>query len=111
MDRHWLLTWTTYGTWLPGDPRRSVTSVREVAGPRAEHDRPGTAWEGPLPRLYTAARAALKGPPVYLTAEQATVLLDQFRETAAYRSWLLCGVAIMANHAHLVVAVLGDPNP
>ncbi len=23
----WLLTSTTYGTWLPGDPRGSVTSV------------------------------------------------------------------------------------
>ena len=33
-----------------------------------------------MPGLYTAARAALKGPPIYLTAEQAQVLLEQFRE-------------------------------
>ncbi|HVS40035.1 MAG TPA: transposase [Gemmataceae bacterium] len=110
MDRYWLLTWTTYGTWLPGDPRGSVTSVRDGPGPRAEHDQPGTAWEGPLPRLHAAAAAALKGPPIYLTIEQAEALLGQFRETAAYRRWLLCGAAVMANHVHLVVGVPGDPN-
>ena len=27
-DRHWLLTWTTYGTWLPGDDRGSVVDSR-----------------------------------------------------------------------------------
>jgi hypothetical protein len=111
MDRHWLLTWTTYGTWLPGDARGSVTSVREAAGSRAENDQPGTAWEGPHPGLRASARAALKGPPVYLTAEQANALLDQFRETAVYRGWLLLGAAVMANHVHLVAGVPGDPNP
>jgi hypothetical protein len=24
IDRYWFLTWTTYGTWLPGDVRGSV---------------------------------------------------------------------------------------
>jgi len=26
-DRHWLLTWTTYGTWLPGDARGFVSPI------------------------------------------------------------------------------------
>ncbi len=38
------------------------------------------------------------------------MLLGQFRETAAYRRWLLCGAAVMGNHVHLVVGVPGDPN-
>jgi hypothetical protein len=21
MDKYWLVTWVTYGSWLPGDPR------------------------------------------------------------------------------------------
>jgi REP element-mobilizing transposase RayT len=111
VDRYWLLTWTTYGTWLPGDPRGSVTSVRTGSGPRIEHDQPGTPWEGPLPGLHAAARTALKGPPIYLSLEQAQVLLHQFQETAAYRGWLLGGVAVMTNHTHLVVGVHGDPDP
>ena len=28
IDRNWFLTWTTYGTWLPGDPRGFVGSLR-----------------------------------------------------------------------------------
>ena len=83
MTRSWLLTWTTYGTWLPGDPRGSVTSVREGPGSRIEHDEPGTPWEPPLPDLYAAAQAACKGPPVYLNPDQALVLLTQLHETAA----------------------------
>ena len=41
------LTNTTYETWLPGDPRGSVTSVRDVRPGdernafRFEHDLPG----------------------------------------------------------------------
>jgi hypothetical protein len=32
MDRFWLLTWTTYGTWLPGDERGFVSEVRDDSG-------------------------------------------------------------------------------
>jgi hypothetical protein len=33
MDRYWLLTSTTYDTWLPGDERGSVTRVKDGAEP------------------------------------------------------------------------------
>jgi hypothetical protein len=46
-----------------------------------------------------------------LTHEQADVLLTQLQETADYRHWWLRGVALMANHVHLVVGVAGDPEP
>src|SRR5438270_6736343 len=111
MVRAWLLTWTTYGTWLPGDDRGSVTSVRANPGPRVEHDQPGTPVDGSMPGLRAAAAATLKGSPVYLEAEHAAALLTQWHETAAYRHWRLRGVAIMANHVHLVVEVPDDPDP
>jgi REP element-mobilizing transposase RayT len=50
-------------------------------------------------------------PPIYLTLDQAVALLPQFQQTASYRNWILLAVAIMANHAHVVVGVPGDPNP
>jgi hypothetical protein len=59
--RHWLLSNTTYGTWLPGDRRGSVTSVRdrregdEASAFRLEHDMPGEPWEDEIPGLYFAA--------------------------------------------------------
>jgi REP element-mobilizing transposase RayT len=111
MDRYWLLTSTTYGTWLPGDARGFVSRVRVGDGPRVEHDIPGTPYDAALPGLQNSARRQLKGPPIYLTAEQAVVLLAQFQETAAYRQWQLVAVAVMANHIHLVVGVPGDPAP
>jgi REP element-mobilizing transposase RayT len=111
MDRYWLLTWTTYGTWLPGDRRGFVSPVRDGPGPEVKHNEPGTPYDADLPGLKYAAATALKGPPVYLLPEHAEVLLAQLQETAAHRHWILLAVAIMANHVHLIVGVPGDPSP
>lgn len=115
--RYWLLTNTTYGTWLPGDQRGSVTSVRDrrvgeaVDDQRRRHNRPGEAWEAPIAGLANSARSRMKGSPIWLTAPQAEVLLRQLQETATYRGWLLKSIAIMANHFHLVVGVVDDSDP
>ncbi len=115
--RHWLLTNTTFGTWLPGNKRGSVTSVRDrrkydaVTLTRFEHDRPGEPWEGHLPGIHRSALRAMKGPPIYLTLLQAKALLVQFQETANYRGRTLHAVSIMQNHFHIIVTVPGDPNP
>src|SRR5262249_28466767 len=111
MDRSWLLTWTTYGTWLPGDSRGFVSNVRGEGGGGVRHNTPGTPCDADLPGLRRFARASLKGRPIYLAPEQAVVLLRQFQETAAYRGWTLLAAAIMSNHTHLVVAVPADPDP
>src|SRR5205085_2345553 len=105
----WLLTSTFYGQWLPGDPRGSVTNVRDrrpddPATPvRIEHARPGEDYEDAIPGLHRAALEKLKGPPVTVDLPQAEQLLDQFRETAEYRRWILRAVSVMFNHIHLVV--------
>ncbi len=115
--RHWLLTSTTYGTWLPGDERGSVTSVRErrVGDPaslnRVEHARPGDSYELPMSALRRSALAAMRAEPVWLGKPYAQTLIRQFQETAAHRGWMLLAVAVMANHFHLVVGVTGDPEP
>ena len=111
MDRHWFLTWTTYGTWLPGDERGFVSNVD--SGDRTGHrlnefgSEPAAKSRG----LQIMAQAKLSGPPVYLTVEHAKVLFNQFLETATFRKWELSAVAIMVNHVHLLVGVPGDPEP
>ena len=45
MDRYWLLTWTTYGTWLPGDQRGFVSNVPNGSGPEVRHNIPGTPYD------------------------------------------------------------------
>ena|SRR6516165_7685886 len=111
MDRYWLLTWTTYGTWLPGDERGFVSPVRTGSGPERRHNQPGTPYDADMPGLQEAARRQLKCAPIYLGAFHAARLLAQFQETARYRDWLLVAVAIMRSHVHLLVGVNGDPEP
>jgi len=113
--RPWLLTNHTYGTWLPGNPRGSVTSVRDrrpgdpLAAGRIEHDVPGQPVEDEIPGLMRSAIERMSGPPIYLDVEKAELVLKQFQETAAHRGWDLRAVSIMAAHFHLVVLVPGDP--
>src|SRR5262249_52966385 len=75
------------------------------------HNAPGTTCDADLPGLRRFARQALRGGPIWLTAEQAQAVLDQARETAAFRGWELLAAAVMANHTHLCVGVPGDPDP
>ena len=106
--RHWLITSTTYGTWLPGDERGFVSTVKNDQTPRIRHNLPGTAYDCDIPQLRDSARALMKGLPVYLTSEQGIVVRDQFQETIAYRGWRCHALAIMANHFHIIVEAVAD---
>jgi REP element-mobilizing transposase RayT len=110
-DRYWLLTWTMYGNWLPGDDRGFVSNVREGNGPEVRHNKPGTEYDASLPNLQRAAKIKLVGEPVRIGKDQAEALFAQFQETERARGWRLFAVAIMANHCHLVIGVPGDPDP
>ena len=111
MDRYWLLTWTTYGTWLPGDDRGFVSNVLDGEGPEVKHNLPGTKPDAKQRGLLLSATANRKGPAVFLALGQAEVVLEQLSETAQYRGWDLLAVAIMGNHIHVIVGVPGDPDP
>jgi REP element-mobilizing transposase RayT len=106
--RHWLLTSTTYGTWLPGDARGFVSTVRDGDGPRVWHNASGTPYDEDMPGLRQSARQLLAGNPVLLSADQAAVILGQFRETAGYRGWPIFAAAVMANHFHAVLSAPED---
>jgi REP element-mobilizing transposase RayT len=105
MPRYWLLTWTTYGTWLPGDARGSVTRLREgTEGPRIERDVFDTPYTDSIPNLASSSAERLKGEPILLTQEQAVVVADRLESVADYRNWNLLAGSVMANHVHLVIA-------
>ena len=95
IDRYWHLTWTTYGQWLPGDKRGSVTRIRMADEEnRIEEDQFGTPRTPAIPGLNNSARRLLIGDPVLLTKPQAEQLLLQFQETCDYRKWLLVAIRI-----------------
>ena len=111
IKRYWFLTWTTYGTWLPGDKRGYVGTASDETGRSVNHNQPGTPPAAPNPQLRESIERALKCPPIRLTSAQAMALHDQFLETTRIRGWLLIAVAMMRTHLHLVIGVPDDPDP
>jgi REP element-mobilizing transposase RayT len=111
IDRIWFLTWTTYGTWLPGDARGFVSPKFAGDAPERRNNEPGRPYDNGRPDLRRIAENKLAGAPVRLTRAAAEVVRRQFEETARCRGWQLLAGAIMANHVHLLVGVAGDPDP
>lgn len=105
MFRDWLLTWTTYGTWLPGDERGFVTDLPNYRGREQRKNKIGTEYPAKMRGLARYARSIMRGSPLQLSLAQADLLLPQFQETCVCRGYLLRAVAIMTNHIHLVCTV------
>lgn len=101
--RNWLLTWRTYGTWLPGDERGFI-SKHHISGEAVIHNVPGKRMDGRMELLNAHAASLLKCAPVTLTSEQATVLQEQFEETVLHRRWRIHAGAVLVNHVHLAIS-------
>jgi REP element-mobilizing transposase RayT len=111
IDRRWFLTWTTYGTWLPGDERGFVGTETDGAGQTVTHNEFGTQPGKANKLLRHNAKQLMTGEPIILNLPQARTLFEQFQETACHRGWLLIAIGIMHTHLHLIVGVPGDPDP
>ena len=89
----WYLTWTTYGTWLHGDPRGSHL---------------GSRYLPPDPALEEAMREALADDPVYLTDTQRTLVHAALARECAAQGWILHVANVRTNHVHAVVSANRD---
>jgi REP element-mobilizing transposase RayT len=86
----YLITWTTYGSWLPGDTRGWVEKGK--AGIQdADEQRQRAAHE----QLIAAA--------VVLDREQRGVVEATVRAHCELRGWQLHAVNARSNHVHVVV--------
>ncbi len=84
------LTWTTYGTWLPGDARGWVQAgVPGVQAPDPERER--------------QARESITEAAVLLSPEQRQIVTETLGEHARLRGWMLHAVNVRTNHVHVVV--------
>ena len=83
------ITWTCYGTWMPGDER----------GWTKWHK--GDRMRQPL--LAEWCRNRLAEPPVVLDATQRQVVANVIREHCGRRVWKLHGINCRTNHCHVVV--------
>ena len=89
----YFLTWTTYGTWLPGDERGWVDRWR----------RHGEIVDKPEPLLEKHAQELLKGPAVVLDEGMRTAAETALRGVSDEFGWMIHALAVRSNHVHLVV--------
>jgi len=100
----YLLTWTTYGSWLPGDERGFVGRVPDGEAGHVVHNLPGEPYDADEPALRRSAGAQQKGPTVTLDGAAADVCAAAFREVSDTHGVVIHAAAVMANHVHLVVS-------
>ena len=85
----YFLTWTSYGTWLPGDER-------------GWHDwRSG--WKRPDDKIEAYARSIMTEDEVTLTETQREVVESTIVKHCEIRNWHLWAKNCRTNHVHVVV--------
>ena len=67
----YLLTWTTYGSWLRGDERGFVGPVLEH-GEYAVHNRIGAPYSSAIPELVSRSRRLMEHGEVVLNDKRAS---------------------------------------
>ena len=109
MIRWYHLILTTYGFWLPNDPRGSWSDfvaswelykfgpATKVSNKRSyAHDPHDVA-------LRRAAKGALKYPPVRLNERQRSLVVQGFAEAVATAGYSAFAGCVGYDHAHLVI--------
>jgi REP element-mobilizing transposase RayT len=96
-----LITFRSYGTWLHGDERGSVSRFRnQYKSPRLP---PEKKW------LQTNT-GRLDQEILVLNAEQRHCVEVSAKETCKIRKWKLYAINVRTNHVHLVVSI-GQKKP
>ena len=83
----YMLTWTTYGSWLQGDKRRYVKDGRILA---------------PNPSLENKNKENMKYPKVSLTAAQREIIKQALIKESASLNQKIYVAAVGRSHIHLV---------
>src|SRR5438132_7192472 len=89
----YFLTWTTYGTWLPGDDRGWVA-------------KPGH-FRAPDEKLQKQAKRLMTETALTLDAEQRCLVETTIADHCQIRSWRLHVVSGRTQHVHVVVTAPG----
>jgi REP element-mobilizing transposase RayT len=89
----WFITWTTYGTWLHGDPRGSFLDKKYVQPDRD---------------LEADMRSELAGPIVYLDDAQRAIVDEAIVKECCDQGWQLHERNVRTNHVHVIVSAARD---
>ena len=97
---HYLITFTTYGTWLHGDEKGSSDRIQNI---------PGTPYIDESEPRERINQDQLKHDPVTLDASQRPIVRDTIQDVCAYRGWSLLACNVRSNHVHVVVSAEDTP--
>ncbi len=89
------LTWTTYGTWLPGDVRGWV--------------RRGNSFQIPNKFIQADAETMMTEEKCLLTQDQRELVEQTIADHCIHRNWLLHAASCRSNHVHVVVTADRKP--
>ena len=92
----YLITFRSYGTWLHGDERGSVSRFRNQY--KSRRLPPEKNW-------LQVNRERMKGETVLLSAQQRHCVEEALKETCEFRHWILLACNVRTNHAHTVVSI------
>ncbi len=95
----YFLSWSTYGTWLPGDARGWVD----------RHRSHGEVVDAPDPAREAYARKLMRGKPVRFDRSLRAIVRESLEETARYRGWRVHFLDVRSNHVHIVVSAGETP--
>ncbi len=92
----YFITWTTYGTWLPGD-RRGWVKLDSIA------------IELPDAQREAKARSLMREEAVWLNEAQRSIVASTIRVHCQLRGWQLHALNVRTNHVHLVATAEALP--
>jgi REP element-mobilizing transposase RayT len=92
----YFLTWSTYGTWLPGDERGWVEYRR--------------GWQLPDPIHKLESQARMTEDACSLDMEQRELVEQTITDHCRIRGWQLHAVNCRTNHLHVAVSANRDPD-
>jgi REP element-mobilizing transposase RayT len=90
----YMVTWTTYGTWLQGDERRYVKDGETLL---------------PDNDLAESNRQALEKEPVRFDKKHRQIVEDAIRQKAEQFGQQIHAIAVCSNHVHLLVSYIARP--
>ncbi len=102
------LIWTTYGSWLPNDPRGSnseevccakIAQLGELHVGRKRIQPAGQV----IQEFYEAARGVLKHDLLTFSPKEVETLACGFAEVIKKRTYTCYASAIMPDHIHLII--------
>jgi REP element-mobilizing transposase RayT len=90
----YFLTWTTFGTWLPGDERGWKRKDEPEIQP-------------PNRLVREMAESRMKEQAFSLNDDHRRLVEETIRKHCEIRGWLLHALSVRSNHVHVVVTAAG----